>query len=450
MTREANEDLEGRDRRGETRYITMAAIVGLVTGTLGSIFHLVIDRLSLWPSALGRHIDGPLLVAAAALVTMIVTVAMVAIVRRYAPEAAGSGVQEIEGAMSNLRTVHWRRVLPVKFFTGIGALSSGLVLGREGPTIDIGASIAAATSDYIKVSDTERRGLLGAGAAAGLACAFNAPLAAVLFIIEETHNQFPYNFRSYMGVIIAAFCSTVMTEVIGGKAPDFAMAVATPALLLLPAFVVLGAVLGVIGVALNASLMHVSGFTIALGKRAPYLAPAVIGLGIGALFILFPRAVTGGENVIVALAREHVVLSALLLLAVLRFITMVVSYSAGTPGGIFAPMLALAIAVGLAFGSVLDGFLPQDTAIPLAFGIAAMGGLFSASVRAPVVGVALTLELTGAYTMTLPLIATCVTANIAARWLGGQPIYEQLLERTLKQAGIHPERMPHRPESELG
>ncbi len=442
--------LEGRDRRAETRFIAMAAVTGIVTGTIGSFFHLAIDRLSTWPQALGRLLHGPWLVLAAALITMAVTVAMVAVVRRYAPEAAGSGVQEIEGAMSNLRNVRWRRVLPVKFLTGIGALSSGLVLGREGPTIHIGASIAAATTDFFRVSDTERRGLLGAGAAAGLACAFNAPLAAVLFIIEETHNQFPYNFRSYMGVIVAAFFSTVMTEVIGGTAPDFSMSVATPALALLPAFVVLGVLLGFVGVALNASLMSVSGFTIAMHKRIPYLMPALIGLAIGALFILFPRAVTGGENVIVSLARDHVVLSALLLLAVLRFATMVVSYSAGTPGGIFAPMLALAIAIGLAFGTILEGVLPEGTAIPLAFGIAAMGGLFSASVRAPVVGVALTLELTGAYTMTLPLIATCVTANVAARWLGGQPIYEQLLERTLKQAGVHPERMPHRPESELG
>ena len=128
----------------------------------------------------------------------------------------------------------------------------------------------------------------------------------------------------------------------------------------------------------------------------------------------------------------------LLVLAFLRYFTMVGSYSAGTPGGIFAPMLALAICTGLLFGSALEAALPQAGLVPLAFGIAAMGGLFSASVRAPVVGVALTLELTGAYTMTMPLIATCLTANVVAQWLGGNPIYEQLLERTLKQAGLTP------------
>ncbi|WP_152534618.1 H(+)/Cl(-) exchange transporter ClcA [Martelella sp. AD-3] len=430
------------DRRAEARFIVLAAAAGILTGTAGSFFHLIIDRLLIWPTVLSRHLDGAFLVGAAALVTMCLTVASVYVVRRYAPEAGGSGVQEIEGAMSNLRTVHWRKVLPVKYLTGIAALSSGLVLGREGPTIHIGASISAAITDFFKVSDVERRGLLGAGAAAGLACAFNAPLAAVLFIVEETHSQFPYTFRTYMGVIAAAFFATVMTEVIGGTAPDFSMSVPAPALALLPAFVILGCVLGAVGVSLNAAIMGVSNFVMAMHRRVPYLMPGLIGLAVGALFILFPRAVTGGENVIVMMARDNLALGALLGLAVLRYVSMVASYSAGTPGGIFAPMLALAICIGLAFGTALAGLLPEGAAVPLTFGIAAMGGLFSASVRAPIVGVALTLELTGAYTMTLPLIATCLTANLVAQWIGGHPIYEQLLERTLAQAGVHPERMP--------
>lgn len=445
QTSELSEGLE--DRGAQARYLGLALLAGVGAGVVGSFFHLIIEKLITWPDYLARHLHGAGLVVVAALIAMAVTVLSVVIVRRFAPEAGGSGVQEIEGAMENLRQVRWWRVLPVKFVAGIAALSSGLVLGREGPTIHIGASISAAVAQFFKVNDTERRGLLGAGAAAGLACAFNAPLAAILFIIEETHNQFPYTFRTYVGVIVASLASTVATEVIGGTAPDLAMVVSEPALVLIPAFVVLGIVLGFIGVGLNASLMKMTSVASTMHKKVPYLYPALIGLAVGACFILRPEAVTGGESLIMLLSRHHPTLMLLLLLAFLRFFTMVGSYSAGTPGGIFAPMLALAICIGLSFGEILERLAPGAGIAPLAFGMAAMGGLFAASVRAPVVGVVLTLELTGSYTMTLPLIATCVTANLVAQWIGGQPIYEQLLKRTLEQAGIDPNASGERPRS---
>ncbi|WP_176083920.1 H(+)/Cl(-) exchange transporter ClcA [Martelella sp. HB161492] len=442
---------DGLDQRGaQARYIALALLAGSLAGIFGSLFHLTIKQLITWPTHLANHTSGVTLVLLSALIAMAVTVLSVFIVRRFAPEAGGSGVQEIEGAMENLRPVRWQRVLPVKFIAGIAALSSGLVLGREGPTIHIGASFSAAIAQFFRVSDTERRGLLGAGAAAGLACAFNAPLAAILFIIEETHNQFPYTFRTYVGVIVAALASTVATEIIGGTAPDLSMVVAEPSLTLIPAFILLGIVLGVIGVSLNASLMHMTAFSAKLHRRVPYLYPAIVGLAVGACFILLPQAVTGGETLIMQLSMHRPALLLLLVLAVMRYFTMVASYSTGTPGGIFAPMLALAICIGLSFGSVLEMVFPTVGISALAFGMAAMGGLFAASVRAPVVGVALTLELTGSYTMTLPLIATCVTANLVAQWIGGQPIYEQLLKRTLEQAGIDPARTAERPYSGLG
>ncbi|MFD1197771.1 H(+)/Cl(-) exchange transporter ClcA [Brucella gallinifaecis] len=422
----------------QARYVFLAALTGVLTGTVGSYFHLIIDTLMIWPQKLSEYITGTPLIVAAALFTMCCTIFSVFIVRRFVPEAGGSGVQEIEGAMEGLREVRWRRVLPVKFFIGITSISSGLVLGREGPTIHIGASLGAAITDFFKVSDTERRGILAAGAAAGLACAFNAPLAGVLFVIEETHKQFPYTFRTYMGVIAAALLATVMTQIIGGTAPDMSMPDVKAALETLPAFVLLGSVLGVIGVALNGGIMWAINFAARLHERVPYLYPAVIGLCIGALFIVLPYSVTGGETIIMKLVHEKTGLALLLLLAFARYFTMVGSYSSGVPGGIFAPMLTLATCVGLAFAGIIGIIFPEAGAMPWAFAIAAMGGLFTASVRAPVVGIVLTLELTGAYGMAMPLIATCLTANLIAQWIGGKPIYEELLDRTLAQAGIKP------------
>jgi CIC family chloride channel protein len=424
------------DLPGEARYVGLALLVGLLGGFVGSIFHLSLDVLQTWPALLGEYLSGWRLVATASMVTMCCTVLAAFLVRRFAPEAGGSGVQEVEGAMEGLRQVRWRRVLPVKFFGGLLAISSGLVLGREGPTIHIGASVAEGVAETFHTNELERRGLLASGAAAGLACAFNAPLSAVLFVIEETHKQFPYTFRTYIGIGIAVVGATLMTEALTGRGPDLRVLVALVPLLWLPAFALLGAALGVLGMILNAGILRALDFGTRNHRTFPYVYPAVVGLIGGAIFILLPDAATGGENVILGLVADSPGLLGLLLLAAVRFVTMIGSYSSGVPGGIFAPILALATCVGLAFGEALVVVFPDAGFNPEAFALAAMGGLFAASVRAPIVGVALTLELTGSYGLALPLMLTCLVADLTAQWCGGRPIYTQLLERTLKRAGI--------------
>ena len=430
--------------RAEMRFFAIAAVAGALAGLVGSLFHRLIDIAITWPDWLGKHLDGWALVAAASVVTMACAVGSVAIVRRVAPEASGSGVQEIEGAMEGLRPVRWRRVLPVKFVAGLMAIGSGLVLGREGPTIHLGASVSAALAEYCRTSELERRGLLASGAAAGLACAFNAPISGALFVIEETHKEFPYTFRTYAGVLIAAVTSTIVTQMIAGSAPAMPLAAGTVALALLPAFLILGALLGVLGTALNASILRMLDVSARVHARAPFAYPAAVGLAVGALFILMPGTVTGGERVILDLAGDHPGLVVLLALAAIRFATMVGSYTSGAPGGIFAPILALAVSVGLAFGEVAQRLMPDAGFAPATFAIAAMGGLFTASVRAPLVGVVLTLELTGAYILALPLMVTCVAADVCAQWCGGRPIYSQLLDRTLAAANVPapPDRRP--------
>ena len=427
-------------RSATARHIALCAVVGVVAGGIGSVFHLALDAVLRWPSYLRQAVDGPLLVACAAFITMVVTVATVAMVRRVAPEAAGSGIQEVEGAMEGLRPVRWARVLPVKFFGGIASIGSGLVLGREGPTIHIGASLAAICADLFPAGRTERSGLLAAGAAAGLACAFNAPIAGVLFVIEETRSEFPYTFRTYMGIIAAALLSTVMTEWIGGTAPDLSLAAAEPALRALPLFALLGVVLGGLGVLFNAAVLRTLAFAATAQGKAPYVFPAAVGLVVGALMVLYPHSVTGGETLVRTLLAQQPGLVLLLMLAALRFCLTVASYSSGVPGGIFAPMLSLAGCVGLAFGAAAGLVGPDWGVTPTAFAIAAMGGLFTASVRSPLVGVVLTLELTGAYALGLALLTTCLVANVVAAWLGGQPIYSQLLARTLRGAGAPAQR----------
>ncbi len=427
----------GSSRGEEARFFVLAALVGIGAGVGGTALHLSVDALMTWPRLLVDRIGhGWAAIVVAALVAGAMASVSAAIVRRFAPEAAGSGVQEVEGHLEGLRPLRWRRVLPVKFVAGVLSLSSGLVLGREGPTIHIGASIAGAVSDWRKLGRLERNGLVAAGAAAGLAAAFNAPIASVLFVIEETRRQFPYSFKTYMGVVVACLLSAFVTEDIAGVGPDLRIDAPSVPLWTLAGFVGLGVVLGALGVLFNAMLLRGLNLTARIGETWPHAVPLGVGLVMGVLVVVLPEVTMGHEDLILQLVTHRN--AALFLLAVVagRLLTSVASYVSGVPGGIFAPILTLAACTGLALGGMFAAVAPDAGPVAVAFAVAAMGGLFTASVRAPMVGVVLTIELTGAHNVLLPVLATCLVANVTAEWLGGRPIYEQLLDRTLERAGI--------------
>ncbi|STR66542.1 H(+)/Cl(-) exchange transporter ClcA [Klebsiella michiganensis] len=139
------------------------------------------------------------------------------LVRRFAPEAGGSGIPEIEGALEELRPVRWWRVLPVKFIGGMGTLGAGMVLGREGPMVQLGGNLGRMVVDVFRMRSPEaRHTLLATGAAAGLSAAFNAPLAGILFIIEEMRPQFRYNLISIKAVFTGVIMATIVFRIFNG------------------------------------------------------------------------------------------------------------------------------------------------------------------------------------------------------------------------------------------
>ncbi|MCJ8145279.1 H(+)/Cl(-) exchange transporter ClcA [Ancylobacter sp. A5.8] len=415
-------------------YYIVAILIGSAVGVVGTAFHLGVEAALGWPALLRESttLEGPYLLAAGAGLAAFCMVLSVWLVRRFAPEAAGSGVQEIEGAMAGMRVVRWHRVLPVKFVGGLLALGSGLVAGREGPTIHMGASIAKAAADWQRYTGADMHGLLAAGGAAGLAAAFNAPLAAILFVIEETRRQFPYSGRTYAAVSLACAMSGIVTTALSGAVPYMMMPVVEVPLAQLPVFAVMGLILGIAGVGFNHGLIWSLDQARRFGLRLSfYTLPALVGLVIGALMFLRPEATQGGELLAVQLTKENLPLVVLAFIVVIRFVMTMASYSAGTPGGIFAPILALATTIGLLYGTALNVVMPLPDGMVTALAVAAMGGLFASTIGAPLVGMVLVAELTGAYTVLLPVIVTTLVSNIVAQALGGRPIYEVLLERTL-------------------
>lgn len=426
-----------RSQEPKLAYYLMAALVGLLTGLLGASFHQLVDSSLSWSRRLPDllSMEGPQLYIVMSLFSAAMFCGAVGLVRRFAPEASGSGVQEIEGAMAGLREVRWKPVLPVKFIGGILALSAGLIGGREGPTIHMGASIAKAFSERFSLDALEARALLGAGGAAGLTAAFNAPIASIIFILEEARSSFPHSVRAYSAVFIACGFSAIATVAISGTAPFLALTATPMPLAFLPAFLVIGVIHGVLGYVFNATVIAGLSISQRIGLRlSPYLVPALLGIVIGPMLIIFPAATGGGETLVVAITNNPLPIGLLGLVVLVRFFGTAASYSCGAPAGIFAPILALATTSSVLLGGLLELVMPLPPGTIVAFAVAGMAGLFASTVRAPLVGMVLVAELTGTYALALPVMLTAITSSVVAEALGGRPIYEALLERTLRLA----------------
>ncbi|WP_263078482.1 H(+)/Cl(-) exchange transporter ClcA [Endozoicomonas sp. Mp262] len=358
------------------------------------------------------------------------------LVFRFAPVAGGSGIPEVEGALEDIRPAPWKRVLPVKFIAGICTMASGMILGREGPSVQMGAYSGKMIADLFRLSNNSSHILLATGAAAGLAAAFNAPLAGILFVIEEMRLQFRYGFTSVKAVFIGTIAGALVVQMWMDQSPALSMPVFhEQPLQSLWLYLGLGTLFGFLGIFFNKVLLVVLDGYAKLVAGSVYrfvILGCLLGMLAAGLSITTPELTGGGLEVINDVVQTPLSLFTLFSLFILRFALTMVFYGSGAPGGIFAPMLALGTLAGLFFGYIANALVPELVTSPGVFAIAGMGALFAATVRAPLTGTVLVLEMTDNYSLILPMIITCLGATLVAQWLGGRPIYSQLLERTLR------------------
>lgn len=447
-TRLAGRFLEAQRKSG--RLLLAATGVGAVAGALTSLFHIIMDATEHWRDA-HWHL-GNVAVVWALIPIGIASLVLLAVflVRKYAPEAGGSGVQNVEGALDGVLPVDWKRVVPVKFIGGSFALGAGLLMGREGPSIQIGAGIGKAFVDLLRLPKTMIHALLAAGAGAGLTAAFNAPFAGILFVVEEMRPQFHYSVLSVQAVVLACAVSDGVTRLLIGEVNAIAMpalGLVEPTALWL--FIVFGVLFGFLGFVFERVLFRALDWMSALPRRRVIIAIAGIGLCIGWLGSLDLRFVGGGEEVLEGFLTVKSAMSVLGMVFVVRFFATIASYSTGAPGGLFAPMLALGTIGGVAFGEAVHALGIGGSLVPAHFAVAGMGAFFAAVVRAPLTGIILTTEMTGNFTQILPLMVTCMAATLTAHGLGTRPVYTALLERELKHLGVTKDQDSHH-EDEAG
>jgi CIC family chloride channel protein len=211
------------------------------------------------------------------------------LVRRFAPEASGSGIPHVKAVLHGLSAMAWQRVLAVKFLGGLTGIGAGLALGREGPTIQMGAAVGQMVSGWFSCTPRERRTLIAAGAGAGLAAAFNAPLAGLVFVLEEVQRDFSPGV--FTATLIASGVADVTTRLLLGQLPVFHVRIGSiPSLSMLPFALLLGAVAGLLGVAFNRGLVRSLDLFEHLRRWPSWLTGGLVGLAVGAVAIFAPFA----------------------------------------------------------------------------------------------------------------------------------------------------------------
>ena len=302
--------------------VVLGGIVGLLVGGLATLFRFILQvlderRVDLFAALEPMPVFGwlaPMLLVGLALFLA------AELVRRFAPEAAGSGIQEIEGTLGGLRPLRWRRILPVKFVGGLLSIGSGAVLGREGPTVQMGGSVGAMVSERFGLSGDGPKILIAAGAAAGLSAAFNAPLAGILFVIEEMRRHFPYRFASLEALAVASVSAAIVARLVTGQAPVITMpAYPAPPIAALWLFPLFGMVVGVFGVIFNRLLLGMLNGVDRLPTMAHRFTPFVVGACLGLVAFLVPDAIGGGYNAIGGALAGQIAGGFLLTLFAIRF-----------------------------------------------------------------------------------------------------------------------------------
>ena len=412
-----------------------ALLIGIIVGLVGAIFRIILSYIEIFRVNLYENAGNSGFMSWLWPILFAITGISIALylVRKFAPEASGSGVQEIEGALDGLRPMRWKKVLPIKFIASLFSLGSGLLLGREGPTIQLGANIGKMVKDTLGKSEIESNSLISTGAAAGLASAFNAPFAGIIFVIEEMHGQFKFNFYSVAAIMIGAGTADFIVRVLVNSKPVLEIMIfPSPNIFGLWIFIILGLLCSIIGYAYN-KLLVISLDLFKFSFKIPIIYTGItVGLIIAIIGMFFPNLIGGGYDIITKGVGNSFTLSFLLFLFIARLLLSIFSYSTGSPGGIFLPMLTLGVIFGMFFGTIMQQFFPDLISHPGIYAIAGMAGIFSATVRAPLTGLVLAIEMTSNYELILPLIVTTVIASVFTALLGNEPIYTTLLKRTLE------------------
>lgn len=421
-------------RRFSLRLLLEGLAVGLGAGISISVFRYLLAGSEILRPVIYHNLrealaDGQWQWLALYILSFIIIAYLLKLIVAREPMCTGSGIPQIKGVLQGDMSMRWFSVLWSKIIGGVLAIGAGMSLGREGPSVQIGACVGQGLSQTSRRTRFESRILMTAGAGAGLAAAFNAPLAGVIFGLEEMQKTISP--ALLLTGITASITAATVTEVVFGMSPVFSMGYLLPLPLnLFDVLVATGIVIGLLGRLFNIALAYSLNTYSRLGlsgMKKPLVPLALAGI----LGFVLPEILGGGNLLVDSLVVTDYTIGFLCLLFVGKFLFTMICFGSGVPGGIFLPMLVLGAAGGAVLAKllVLAGLLPAIYyADIIVFGMAAY---FSSVVKSPVTGSILILEMTGSFQHMLALLVVSLTAYVISDLTGGRPVYDELLDRAL-------------------
>ena len=391
-------------------FLLLAVMIGLFSGLAVVCFRITIEwvRLALFGSALAPPHFRVLLVPAA------VGLVVAFLVQRFFLGARGSGVNQTKAAVYVYDGYVPFRTVIGKFVTCALAIGSGQSLGPEDPSLQMGAGIASTRGRRLKLSRDKLRLLAPVGAAAGLAAAFNAPISAVLFVIEEVIGT--WSAGALGAIVLAAVSSVVVMHWFLGSEPLFRVPVyslAHPAELL--GYALLGVMGGLLSLAFTRLIAYFRLRLRALPGWTHYFQPAIAGLLIGFVGLRVPQTMGAGYSYVDQALHNQYAWEILAILGFAKILTTSLSFVSGTPGGMFAPTLFIGAMIGGAVGGLEHHFFPQLSASVAPFALVGMGTFFAAFLRVPITSVFMVVETTGSYSIVLPVMISNTIAYLISR-----------------------------------
>ena len=405
----------------EQFFLLLSILIGLFAGLAVVCFRISIEWMRWWFLGSGLTPAHNRVWLVPAVVGLLVAILVILLF----PRVRGSGVNQTKAALYIYDGYIPASTILGKFITSALAIASGQSLGPEDPSLQVGAGLASAIGRLLHLSRDKLRLIAPVGAAAGLAAAFNSPITAVLFVIEEVIGRWSAGILG--AVVLSAISSVVVERWFLGSEPLFRVpgySLANPGEL--AAYAVLGVVGGVASVVFVRSIAYLRPRLKRLPSWTQYLQPAIAGLLIGLIGIRFPQIMGAGYDYIDQAMHEQYTWELLAGLAGLKILSTVLSFTSGTPGGLFAPTLFIGAMLGGAVGDVEHHFVPHLTGSVGAYALVGMGTAFAGILRAPMTSVFMILEVSGNYEIVLPVIISNAIAYLISRSIQRTPIFDVL------------------------